>query len=428
MSKRRFLAFLATFAVAVPALALSGGAAGARTASQTGISSTEIKVGGLIETQFAGSDVGAKARFADQNAAGGVNGRKITYVDGQTYAQGNTAASLAEGQRLVQQEGVAVIVPALTSVPPTQFLTQQKIPTFAWNISPLGWDNPYYFGISGSLVAPYPKTAPGSASLPGMLTKQLKDAGSTTAPKGTTVAIIGSSDASSSSGVNQAAKTFKASGYTVSYAKGALSLTTPTTDYTPYVQAIMTSNGGKAPDIAYLVVSFNDVQGISKGLRQAGFTGIIVNPTTYDPRIVKAADTLEVYTQWATPEAAPTNPAMQKVVDSIHKQDPTAALSLGTLAGYFAADEFITALKAAGKNPTSQSIQKAASKMKYEIKNVIGPTQYPAAYTLGTSCAQLAKSNGTAFEVVVPYACYPTYVFDNTSSAKPKKTIPAPTP
>ena len=78
-----------------------------------------------------------------------------------------------------------------------------------------------------------------------------------------------------------------------------------------------------------------------------------MNPTTYDPRIVKAAETLEVYTQWATPEAAPTNPNMQKVVDSIHKQDPNAALSLGTLAGYFAADMFIQALKAAGKNPTT---------------------------------------------------------------------------
>ena len=60
----------------------------------------------------------------------------------------------------------------------------------------------------------------------------------------------------------------------------AFSITTPTTDYTPYVQAIMTSNGGNPPDIAYLVASFSDVQGLAKGLRQAGFQGVIVNPTT----------------------------------------------------------------------------------------------------------------------------------------------------
>jgi branched-chain amino acid transport system substrate-binding protein len=424
MRSRIFVAVAACAALVGSAMVATG-AASAGVGRQASIGSNEIKVGGLIETQFAGSDVGAKARFADENAKGGVNGRKITYVEGQTFAQGNTQAALAEGQRLVQQEGVAAIVPAMTSVPPAQFLQQQKVPSFSWSITPLGWDAKWYFGITGALVAPFPKTAPGSASLPEMLSQQFKDQGSATGGKGKTVAIIGSDDASAKSGVNQAKKTFQTQGYKVPYAKGAFSLTTPTTDYTPFVQAIMTSNGGNPPDVAYLVASFSDVQGLSKGLRQAGFQGIIVNPTTYDPRIVKAAETLEVYTQWATPESAPTNPNMAKVVDSIHKQDASAALSLGTLAGYFAADMFIDALKAAGKNPTTTSIQQAAAKMTYQIKDVIGPTVYPAAFTLGTSCAQLAKSNGTTFDVVVKYGCYPAYVFG--VGTKPKKTIPAPT-
>ena len=311
-------------------------------------------------------------------------------------------------------------------MPPAQFLEQQKVPAFSWSITPLGWDAKWYFGITGALVAPFPKTAPGSASLPDMLSQQFKDEGTASGGKGKSVAIIGSDDASAKSGVNQARKTFLNQGYKVPYAKGAFSITTPTSDYTPFVQAIMTSDGGNPPDIAYLVASFTDVQGLAKGLRQAGFEGIIVNPTTYDPRIVKAAESLEVYTQWTTPEAAPDNPNMQKVVDSIQKQDPNAALSLGTLAGYFAADMFIQALKAAGKSPTTTGIQKAASKMTYQIKDVIGPTTYPAAYTLGTSCAQLAKSDGAAFSVVVPYGCYPAFVFG--TGDKPKKTIPAPTP
>jgi ABC-type branched-subunit amino acid transport system substrate-binding protein len=426
MRIRIFVAVAACTAL-VGSMLVTTGAASARVASQAAsIGSDEIKVGGLIETQFAGSDVGAKARFADENAKGGVNGRKITYVDGQTYAQGNTAAALAEAQRLVQQEGVAAIVPAMTSVPPAQFLQQQKVPAYSWNIGPLGWDTPFYFGITGSLTAPLPKSAPGSASLPEMLSQQFKDEGTATGGKGKTVAIIGSDDAAAKSGVNQAKKTFQTQGYKVTYAKGAFSLTTPTTDYTPFVQGIMTSNDGNPPDIAYLVASYNDVQGLSKGLRQAGFQGVIVNPTTYDPRIIKAAETLEVYTQWATPETAADNPNMQKIVDSIHKQDPEAPLALATLAGYFAADMFVQALKAAGKNPTTSSIQKATAKMTYQIKDVIGPTTYPAAYTLGTSCAQLAKSNGTAYEVLVKYGCYPAYVFG--AGSKPKKTIPAPTP
>src|SRR5436309_12212909 len=115
-----FVSLVATLALAVSLL--SSGTAGARAPAQTGISNDEIKVGALIETQFAQGDVGAKARFADENAKGGVNGRKFTFVVGSTYSQGDTSAALAEGQRLVQQEGVAAIVPALTSVPPTQFL------------------------------------------------------------------------------------------------------------------------------------------------------------------------------------------------------------------------------------------------------------------------------------------------------------------
>jgi hypothetical protein len=65
--------------------------------------------------------------------------------------------------------------------------------------------------------------------------------------------------------------------------------------------------------------------------------------------------------------------------------------------------------------------------MTYEIKNVIGPTVYPTAYTQGTSCAQLAKSNGTAFEVLVPYGCYDTLVFPSSGNGKPK-VIPAAKP
>jgi ABC-type branched-subunit amino acid transport system substrate-binding protein len=427
MTNRRvaaFVSFVTALALALPLVSPS--AAGARTASQSGISSDEIKVGGLIETQFAQAEVGTQARFADENAKGGVNGRKFTYVTGATYAQGNTAAALAEGQRLVQQEGVAAIVPSLTSVPPTQFLTQQKIPSFGWNITPLGWDNKFYFGITGSLVAPIPKVAPGSASLPQMLSKQLKDEGKPKGGDGATIAIIGSSDASAQSGINQAKKTFEHEKYKVVYAKGAFSLTQPTTDYTPFVQEMLTSNGGNAPDITYLIASFNDISGLSKGLRQAGFEGIIVNPTTYDPRIIKAAESLEVYTQWATPEVASTVPNIQKVIDSIKKQDPEAALSLPALAAWFSADMFIQAVKAAGKNATTTSIQKAASKMTYELKGVVGPTTYPAAYTQGTSCAQLAKSNGTSFDILVGYGCYPSYVFGTGSSSKPIKTIPAP--
>ena len=72
---------------------------------------------------------------------------------------------------------MAAIVPSITSVPPAQFLQQQKIPSFSWSITPLGWDAKWYFGITGALVAPFPKTAPGSASLPEMLEPAVQERG-----------------------------------------------------------------------------------------------------------------------------------------------------------------------------------------------------------------------------------------------------------
>jgi branched-chain amino acid transport system substrate-binding protein len=87
------------------------GAASANTASDTGVSPTEIKVGlmagltsGLGPDTFSGSLYGAKAYFDALNAAGGVNGRKIKLVecDDQGTGDGNVACV----HRLIDDEKV----------------------------------------------------------------------------------------------------------------------------------------------------------------------------------------------------------------------------------------------------------------------------------------------------------------------------------
>ena len=71
---------------------------------------------------------------------------------------------------------------------------------------------------------------------------------------------------------------------------------------------------------------------------------------------------------------------------------------------------FIQAVKnslKASKTLTSASVQKAAAKMTYSIKDTIGPTSYPASFKQGTkSCATLEyDADGTAFENVQPFTC-----------------------
>jgi len=89
-----------------------------------------------------------------------------------------------------------------------------------------------------------------------------------------------------------------------------------------------------------------------------------------------------------------------------------------SIAAYLSADMFIQALKKAGKNPTSESIQKAAAKMKYAVKGFVGPTKYPKGFKAGTPCGQLAHSDGTAWDVAVPFQCFTNI---NVNTLKPIK-------
>ena len=83
-------------------------------------------------------------------------------------------------------------------------------------------------------------------------------------------------------------------------------------------------------------------------------------------------------------------------------------IGTGELVGYFSADYFIKLFKATGKNLTAQSFQQTAAKYTFEIKDVIGPTYYPQGFQVGPSCAALSQSNGSAWEIAVPYECSQT--------------------
>ena len=89
---------------------------------------------------------------------------------------------------------------------------------------------------------------------------------------------------------------------------------------------------------------------------------------------------------------------------------PGTKPSLALAAGYFSADMFIKAVQASlktSKTLTSASVQKAASKMTYQIKNTVGPTTYPASYKYAVkSCVTLEyDADGTAFTIVQPFYC-----------------------
>jgi hypothetical protein len=396
---------VAAFAAAAVALAsVAVAAPGGAQSSVRGVNDDEILVAGLgVASLYADGNEAAQARFdlaAENNEIPG--GRKITsvgFADDKQTADVNTQ----EVRRLVDQERVFAIVPAITPVLAGTYVNPQKVPVVGWGISAGYCDanNQYVFGFTGCLVANPPKY-PGN-TWGELVNAQLEGEGKGGA-KGKTAAVVTEDSDSGRSGVQTIAATARAVGMDVVYEKSALPAPPATvSDYSPYVQDILTSADGDAPDVVFLVLTTNNVLGLGRALSQAGYDGLQTNAVAYDPRLVQLADGWSPFTQFATPEAPAEN--MQEIVQVLTDAGITL-ISQPVIAGYISADMFVQILKKAGKNLTPESFQKAAAKIKYEIPDVVGPTYYPASFTAGAPCGQLTTSNGTAYEITAPYACY----------------------
>jgi branched-chain amino acid transport system substrate-binding protein len=91
----------------------SSGVTGAATTNAQGVTDDSIKIGfiysktGVAASTSGSSDIGCKARIGRQNAAGGVNGRKleVEYVD-----DASSGANLTQAQSLVQNDKVYMVI------------------------------------------------------------------------------------------------------------------------------------------------------------------------------------------------------------------------------------------------------------------------------------------------------------------------------
>jgi ABC-type branched-subunit amino acid transport system substrate-binding protein len=365
-----------------------------------GVSDDEITVGGLATaTNFPQMGKAAQARFDEANENKEIpGGRTIKYVS--TGAdEGTPDGALKAARGLVEQDGVFAVVPAASvfSGPGlTTYINSKQVPVVGWGILPgMCSKDPkttYFFAITGCLVQPpefqyYSNTT-------GTMTKLLDDLGE---PK--SIALVCESYATSVQACERSAAAYKKAGYKVPYANGEL-LQTGQGDYTPVVQKVM---AGKPSAVNMLTTAANGL-GMVKALQQAGYTGVI-QTVFYAPQLIVPLKDTYTSTQWATPES--TAPAMQKALKTLNDAGITQ-IGTGELVGYFSADYFIKLLKATGKNLTAQKFQQVAAKYTYELKGVIGPTYYPQGFQVGPSCGSYSKSNGTEWEVAVPFECFPT--------------------
>jgi ABC-type branched-subunit amino acid transport system substrate-binding protein len=367
-----------------------------------------ITVAGLgYKQNYGDADVGAQARFKRANDDHEIKGYTIDYKE---FADENNdpANALAESRRLVTEDRVVAIVPELSSNTPGDYLTQQQVPWFGSGFDssycPASGKDGFGFGVNGCLAPESPTKLPSAAAE--LLKKEYKDKKGIDHP---TVAIQGTDAAAGQKAVQYLASEYQGAGWKVVYAKG--SVPAPPTvvgDFTPYVNALLSSNNGKQPDV---IISNLAAQGgglqLFDLLKSSGFTGAL-STVFYSNLLVKPLEGAYISTMFAGYEA--NTPALQQMEKDVAAVKPGAQNTLTLFLGYASADMFIQAVKASlksSKTLTSTSIQKAASKMTYDMKNTIGPIEYPASYKYAVkSCAGLMyDADGTAFTIAQPYTC-----------------------
>jgi ABC-type branched-subunit amino acid transport system substrate-binding protein len=385
----------------VALLAASIGSAGAEVPSQAtkGVTSSTINVAGLVsKPSFADAAQGAQARFARENANGGVFGRKIKTVE-TADDKFDPTTNVQEVRRVVSSDDVFALVPTVSVVlGASDYLAQQKVPFFGWGISSGFCGNDYGYGFTGCVTPKTPEW--GNTFMPEAGAKALnKD------PKGLTVALIAEDTDAARSGLGTLGTAAESLGMKVVYSKGVVPAPPATVgDFTPFSQAIMTSNDGAPPDIVIMLfASIPSTLGLQGALQADGFKGPIENTQTYDPALAGPSKGGSVYVQFGAFETADTVPGVKQMVTDLKKAN--APLTVLSAVGYFSADMFIAALKKTGKNLTVANFQKAASKLKYQIKNTVGPTTFPADRVQPGVCGTLVTANGTGYDVTVPYFC-----------------------
>jgi ABC-type branched-subunit amino acid transport system substrate-binding protein len=363
------------------------------------VTSNSINVAGLVsKTIFGASLQGAQARFDRENSNGGVFGRKIKMVD-VADDKFDPTTNVQETRRVVSAGNVFAMVPTVTvTLGSGDYLAQQKVPFFGWGISAGFCGNQYGYGFTGCVT---PKTPVyGNSFMPAAGAKALnKD------PKGLTVAIIAEDTDAARSGLGTLGTAAQSLGIKVVYSKGVVPAPPATVgDFTPFSQAIMTSNAGGPPDfVIILFASIPSTLGLQGTLQAAGFKGPIENTQTYDPQLAAPSKGGSVYVQFGAFETADTVPGVKQMVADLNKAN--APLGVLSAVGYLSADMFIAALKKTGKNLTVDAFQKAAGSLQYNVKNTAGPTSFPKDRVQPGVCGTLVTSNGTGYDVTVPYFC-----------------------
>ena len=374
-------------------------------ASVRGFDGTTIKVAGIgIKPQLPGSEWGAKARIKRFNDANEIKGIKIDYTE-FVDDKFDPAVALSEVRRLVTDTKVFALVGNVTPMSPGAYTKQQHVPVFGY-----AFDNTYCspkpdptiwsFGFIGCVVPDKPTEVPDNfAQLYDYVTKDL-------GIEHPSVALFNTDTESGHNSTDNALITLKGDGFDTLPAM-AIIPPPPVSDYTPYVQKVLTSDHGHAPDVVVCYAA-SDCVPMWIQMKALGFKGVFYH-TIYADQLVKPMEGTLVGVGWAN--FADKTPAVEQLTSDVKAVNPDQGLDIGVAAGYFSTDMFISALKKAYDKDgidgiTPENVRAAASTQTWSIKGLVGPTKYPDSTVKPTpACGTVAKSDGTSWKTLRAFAC-----------------------
>jgi hypothetical protein len=288
-------------------------------------------------------------------------------------------------------------------VNPGPFLAQQHVPYLGYGFdgtycSPKPSTKVWGFGFNGCSVPSNPSVLGDTYS--GAYQYISKKTGK----KNPTIVLFSNDNQSGKNSTRFGASSSTGAGFKVVYAKG--SVPEITSDYTPFVTEWMTADGGKQPDSIFCLLATQCVP-IWSALKSGGFTGAYWSPLGID-LFAKAFEGTIASSFFNTQPS----PGLTKMKADFAAADAPATTPIFSEQTYFAADMFITAVKAVIKKSgtkglTPESLQKYLSTQTWQIKGLVGPIKYPQSTVVPTPyCQELITSTGTApWTVLLPYTC-----------------------